>query len=386
MHDLLRDVSLREARKLKFLYVLEEKSVPEGIYPYRRIASRLKQHEYPTQLIQSLKSAPLVRSFFGRAPTDLSNNYEKIFLQRVNTRVLVIGVGEYYLTNVLSSISFLWNLQTVIIDKARWDYYYDIWKVPQLRHVKFINRVDNDCAFYVPVPLSDEEDMVMENLQSLYIVSDLKFCAGVLKRIPNIKKLKLCYQKNYRKGGEDEEDDYQLYNICCLCKLESLSLMSSREYIQWVREVSFPCSLRKLTLVDTYLPWEDMKTKIGPLPLLQVLKLKWRAFIGSKWETFEDQFSNLKFLLIEECDVEWWITDNTHFPRLEHLHLGHIKRLREIPSCIGDIPTLHSIMVEDCSDSVVASAQTIKEEQEELGLQDLQIHIVEFMWTIILWA
>ncbi|XP_042049773.1 putative late blight resistance protein homolog R1B-12 [Salvia splendens] len=397
MHDLLRDVCLREARKLKFLYVLEEKSIPKGIYLYRRIASRLQQWEYPTQLIQSLKFAPSVRSFFGRAPTDLSNNfrllrismfeaypgvdYVKIFLQRVNMRLLVIGVGECYLTNVLSSISFLWNLQTVIIDEARWDHYCDIWKVPQLRHVKFINRVDNDGRFYVPVPRSDEEDMVMENLQSLYIVYDLKFCAGVLKRIPNIKKLKLCYQKNDRK--EEDDDDYQLDKICCLHKLEYLTLESSRKYSHWVRQVSFPCSLTKLTLEDTNLPWEDMKTKIGPLPLLQVLKLKWRAFIGSEWETLEDQFSNLKFLLIETCDVECWITENTHFPRLEHLHLRSVDRLREIPSCMGDIPTLLSIKLSCCCDSVVDSVRIIKEEQQELGNEDLQIVTTnKYYWVI----
>lgn len=142
-----------------------------------------------------------------------------------------------------------------------------------------------------------------------------------------------------------------------------------------MREVSFPSSLKKLTLEKTNLPWEDVKTKIGLLPLLQVLKLKKNSFIGSVWKTCEDQFPNLKFLLIENCDIERWITYKTHFPRLEHLHLCIVNWLAEIPSSIGDIPTLQSIKVVRCSVSVDNSALRIKDEQEELGNEELQIHL-----------
>ncbi|XP_047974879.1 putative late blight resistance protein homolog R1B-17 [Salvia hispanica] len=378
MHDLLRDMCLREARKLRFLYVLEEQSIPEGTYPYRRIASNLQQWEYPTHLIQSLKSTAPVRSFFGRAPTNLSNNfrslrtytfeafpgvdYEKNFLKRVNSRLLFVRVVDK-LFRIPSSISFLWNLQTVIIRGKGKNYAFDLWKMPQLRHVRIITRWCNGGTFNVPDPLNDKEDMVMENLQSLYCVNNLKFGAGVLKRIPNIKTLKLYY-----KGISRVDEICQLENICRLQKLESLCIK-----ISFTRQVRFPDSLKKLTLQYTLLHWEDMKTKIGLLPLLQVLKLESSSFMGLKWETLDDQFLNLKFLLIKDCEIEWWITDNTHFPRLEHLHLHGLPRLREIPLCIGDIPTLHSITVESCINYVKDSALKIKEEQEELGNGDLQI-------------
>ncbi|XP_047962020.1 putative late blight resistance protein homolog R1B-16 [Salvia hispanica] len=386
MHDLLRDVCLREARKLKFLCVLEKQSIPEAINCQRRIVSLVAENEYQTPLRQSLESASLVRSFIGACPTSLSCNfrlsrvclmsrclenedsYEEFFVRLVNLRLLAVNLDERLLPRLLSSVSFFWNLQTIYLFGGVGDeFVFDIWKVPQLRHV-----ITDEDEFYgaycLPDPISEEEDMVLENLQTLYTVLNLKFGKGVLKRIPNIKTLKLCYDT---KVGE--EDDYHLNNLYCLQKLENLRIRCCVEGSHLVREVRFPHSLKKLTLGNTNFPWDDMKTKIGLLPLLQVLQLKSDSVVGSEWKTSEDQFLNLKFLLIEDCDVEWWITDNTHFPRLEHLHLHYVERLREIPSCMRDIPTLHSIKLKGCNKSVVDSAQKIKEEQQELSNEDLQI-------------
>ncbi|XP_047967883.1 putative late blight resistance protein homolog R1A-4 [Salvia hispanica] len=179
-------------------------------------------------------------------------------------------------------------------------------------------------------------------------------------------------EEDASEGGEDE---YRLNNVCFLHNLEDLQLWCSSQNTSIIRHVSFPRSLKKLTLRNTYLRWEDMKTKIGSLPVLQVLKLKKNSFIGSKWKTFEEQFLNLKLLLIEDCDVERWITHDAHFPRLEHLHLRYAERLREIPLCMGDISTLQTIMLEDCSNAVMDSAQKIKDEQQECGNEDLQISV-----------
>ncbi|KAG6430215.1 hypothetical protein SASPL_108277 [Salvia splendens] len=104
-------------------------------------------------------------------------DYEENFLERVNSRLLCIDVDEYALSRIPSSISSLWNLQTLIINKTDTDYVLDIWKMPQLRHVKISNWQNNDGSYYVPDPLSDEEDMVLENLQTLYIVFNVKFGA-----------------------------------------------------------------------------------------------------------------------------------------------------------------------------------------------------------------
>ncbi|XP_047959694.1 putative late blight resistance protein homolog R1B-12 [Salvia hispanica] len=407
MHDLLRDLCLREAQKLKFLYVFGEESIPEAVNPQRRIVSSFREDEYTAPLIQSLESAILVRMVFWVFPKSLSHNFrllqlvsleqnseeedsrdccEEILRELVNLRVLSMTVDEHPLP---SSVYFLWNLQILILSDIGKDYVCEIWKMPKLRHMMTDLQGTLDGAYCLPDSFNDENNMVLEDLQTLYVVSNLKFGDGVLKRIPNIKTLKLYYDREIDTSGEDssgedasgkdtsgEEDYYRLYNLCCLHKLETLQLCASALDTHMIKQVSFPRSLKKLTLEDTELSWEDMETKIGWLPHLQILKLKDNSFIGSEWETSEDQFASLKFLQIERCGLECWITDSAHFPRLEHLHLCNLPRLTEIPSCIGEILTLHSIKLKRCSESVVASAQTIKEEQEELDNQDLRI-IVE---------
>ncbi|EYU35748.1 hypothetical protein MIMGU_mgv11b017474mg [Erythranthe guttata] len=54
-------------------------------------------------------------------------------------------------------------------------------------------------------------------------------------------------------------------------------------------------------------------------------------------------------------DLERWTTESAHFPRLEQLDLRHLDRLEEIPSDIGEIPTLQSIRVQYCSKTAVIS-------------------------------
>ncbi|XP_047977775.1 putative late blight resistance protein homolog R1B-16 [Salvia hispanica] len=320
----------------------------------------LEEDEYSTPILQSLESASLVRSFLGEYPKSLSYSFrllrvgsivnedlQEIVHGLVNLRILLAMNACHSLA---SSVYFLWNLQTLFLRDASADFVCEIWKMPQLRHVI----ADGGMAYCVSDPLSDEEDMVLENLHTLFCVKNLKFGEGVLKRIPNIRMLKLYYERKIDGSRVKEgEDYYDLRNVCRLHKLETLKLQCHNIDSHLMREVSFPYSLKKLALVNTKLPWEDMNTKIGSLPLLQVLKLKKNSFIGSEWETSEDQFLNLKFLLIESCYIDCWITDNAHFPRLEHLVLRSISELEEIPSCMGDIPTLHSITVYKCSDSVV---------------------------------
>ncbi|KAL8466261.1 hypothetical protein ACS0TY_035393 [Phlomoides rotata] len=94
------------------------------------------------------------------------------------------------------------------------------------------------------------------------------------------------------------------------------------------------------------------------------------------WVTVEGQFCSLKFLLIDFCDnLVRWTTDDTHFPRLEHLRLKRLDKLTEIPLSIGDIPTLQSIELERCSYSAIMSAKRILKEQEELGNEGLRVEI-----------
>lgn len=82
------------------------------------------------------------------------------------------------------------------------------------------------------------------------------------------------------------------------------------------------------------------------------------------------------FLQISSChDLKYWNTESSHFPCLEHLRLYYLMKLKKIPSDIGEVPTLESIGLVNCSSSV----KMILEEQEELGNKSLQVEEVASM-------
>ncbi|KAL1561263.1 hypothetical protein AAHA92_03986 [Salvia divinorum] len=99
---------------------------------------------------------------------------------------------------------------------------------------------------------------------------------------------------------------------------------------------------------------------------------------GEEWELAEeDVFCSLQFLNLECLNLVRWIADETNFPRLRHLRLYCCCNLEEIPSAIGEIPTLQLIDLEECTKSTVASAERIVEEQSENGNYDLKLRITD---------
>ncbi|KAL2482115.1 putative late blight resistance protein-like protein R1B-16 [Forsythia ovata] len=158
------------------------------------------------------------------------------------------------------------NLQTIILRRDMRPLYLslDIWKMPQLRHVLLEYVI-------LPDPSSvetegDNSAFVLENLQTLSLVMNFQCTEEVIKRIPKIKKLGIHYEDK-----EVDREYYCLNNLVHLRKLESLNGISFGSSFLW--DLTFPTSLKKLTLVKGRLPWGYMKI-IGSLPNLQVLKLK----------------------------------------------------------------------------------------------------------------
>ncbi|XP_011071886.1 uncharacterized protein LOC105157233 [Sesamum indicum] len=139
--------------------------------------------------------------------------------------------------------------------------------------------------------------------------------------------------------------------------------------------ITFPTSLKKLTLSNCCIPWEEMTVFGSVLPNLEKLKLYHSACKGSEWSPVEGQFPRLKVLIIWNNILVRWRAESIHFPNLERLHLSSMQCLEEIPSGIGDIPTLLSIDLYDCSDSCVNSAKQILEEQQSFGNETLQLYV-----------
>ncbi|GER40884.1 disease resistance protein [Striga asiatica] len=390
MHDLLRDLCIKEAEKYKFFRTTTETTHniddhDQSWLTQRRIGFHQARKYIPHSLPEAVQSASRVRTLIcivdGTLPSLVPfrllrvvngficrNKYSELeFFLPVNLCHLVVRLIEF----PVEFFYRLWNLRTLIVDHAfKWPV-LNIWRMPQLRHVKVWSlRLTN------PPPMDEENGwMVLEKLETLESIDNLRLGEEVIKRISNIKKLGLWY------SGSNvllSLADYGLHNLCRLHKLEALSCsIDPRPGGERYLMITFPISLRKLNLSGTQLGWEEMGTKIGKLPYLEELHLCTYAFVGPEWETDDGGFQNLKYLRIHHCrDLEQWRAEATHFPRLERLDLESLDKLKEIPLEIGDIHTLREIYLHDCADSAVLSAKKISEEQEECyGEVGLQINV-----------
>ncbi|KAH6812847.1 hypothetical protein C2S51_021865 [Perilla frutescens var. frutescens] len=390
MHDLLRDLCLKEAENERFYHVIGQHS-RRGIKTHKRLRMVYPgwTFTYRGRVLDTFKSTRShIRSFiceFNHDSIGLLPNFrllrilkadegpdyklEDVIYKLVNSRYVAIGNSNPLESiNLPSSMNFLWNLHTLrIIGGGLIVAPVEIWKMSQLRHVEFTSPGN----MYLPDPPSGSSIVILENLQTLKGIRNFKCGEEMVKRIPNIKKLQIVYKETRRHDG----DDYCLSNLHSLHQLESLTIMLVDEKDDDLLHnyITFPQSLRKLSLESPRLGksvgWEEMLKKMrGSLSLLQKLKLNEGVFKTGKWETVEGQFPRLKFLELSWCSglEQWMIEESSHFPCLEHLDLSGLKELEEIPSEIGEIPTLQSIRVAYCSESVVKSAKKIVDEKEEL--------------------
>ncbi|XP_057800189.1 putative late blight resistance protein homolog R1A-10 [Salvia miltiorrhiza] len=378
IHDLLRDLCLNQSKKDGFYHVIGQSS-PRGMSSQHRVV--IPRNMPKKKVLGDLQSMPRARSIiseYGRVPRiknsrllrTLHANKFPYFkdAQYVNLRHLAGEVGS--MSSIFTSFTRFWNLHILIVS-CNWKEFtapVEIWRMPQLRHIEMtIGR------FYLPEPSSDDV-VVMENLLVLEEIANFKCSEEVVKRIPNIKKLGIIYFDII------EQDDYYycLNNIKRLCKLESLRVDCWNDFRAAPYVLTFPQSLKKLTLGMSHgLEWEKMLEKIGALPLLEKFKLYKGCFGTGKWEMVEGQFPSLKYLELDSCpSLEHWTAEsNSIFPRLEKLCLVKMEELKEIPTQIGDIPTLLKIWMIDCGESAVMCAKEIVEEQVELQGEDLPFHV-----------
>lgn len=147
--------------------------------------------------------------------------------------------NEYFLNDVFqfvssefpSSLNLLWNLHTLIIS-SRNDLIapIEIWKMHRLRHV--------ECAsggLHLPDPPSrDDEIVVMENLHTLTGVKNFNLNEEVVKRIPNIKKLRTRYVESLT------ERHNCLSYLEYMRKLETLRCSSKEGCEEYLHNVIFP--------------------------------------------------------------------------------------------------------------------------------------------------
>ncbi|XP_031092227.1 putative late blight resistance protein homolog R1B-16 isoform X2 [Ipomoea triloba] len=387
IHDLLRDLCLREARHENLLNVIGDEKLP---FYKKKISCRWtsatssfhllsltkcfhKSHSFHYHNDYYYESAERLFSHFKLLRVlDIecicSDRYEELYAlaNLIHLRYLAL---KYSIDRTMGRYSHLelfehWNMQSFIVRKngGAFDSFeaYGIWKMPLLR---------NFCIEWI-VSLGTLP-VVHRNLESISWLHPKLCTKDLFTRIPNLKKLGIIdggLDEN-NDGGSDENNLDCFYNFVNLGQLEELSIRGWKfnhipcSGIAWA--TSFLPNLKKLKFFWTSLAWSDMRL-IGMLPNLEVLKLiNAIASEDTMWEPYEEGFRQLKRLVIEDKYGRWkhWNAVGDHFPLLECLELRECKYLQEIPSGFADIITLALIQLNGCGDSVLASAKLIQEEQ-----------------------
>ncbi|XP_042038714.1 putative late blight resistance protein homolog R1A-3 [Salvia splendens] len=376
IHELVWDVCVTEAEQQKLFCIVNEgtstknqrrlsiqSDVAVGVTGSGRLRSLVfvcadAEHQDPLPVFERVKWLRVLHALPIRF-----NKFPDQVLKLVRLRYLAITFdGE-----LPSSISTLWDLQVLIIISKQGTNSpvflpLEIWELQKLRHLHCM-------GFDLPLPSAD---LHLMKLLTLSGVSFRTCVDGVLARIPNVIKLGIRFNPA---DHTVEVSGFQAV-FSYLYHLESFKCGVTNQSEAAFSLLRFPSGLIKLTLGGSGFLWDEHTSIISDLPHLQVLKLRWRAFCGPKWELYEGGFPWLKILVLEDLDIEQLIAESNHFPVLQKLLIRRCYKLQEIPIEMGDIPTLEVIEVKDCCESLIESVRHIKREQEELGNEDLLIRIL----------
>ncbi|KAG5569947.1 hypothetical protein H5410_059713 [Solanum commersonii] len=388
MHDVIRELCLREARNTNFVNVMMDNETPceqsrnfstRGVW----ISIRSKQSklaasqlsmvrnndsysvllftEYPSNstVMQHLKHFKVLRVL------DLASLewhfFPSCIVELFHLRYLALCVYSYSNDRdicIPPSITRLQYLQTLMLKfptSLAWKYTRPfilqsrIFKMSQLRHLSLDWNYLNE---------SMGRSWLLRNLQCLSGLNPLSCTSSIFRLLPNVKKLQICgIQEDYIRKDKVFDD------LCCLDQLTELKFKIRKMIGRAIYDTSFvlpprgsfPKNVKKLAFTGSRLHWEDLEI-LGKLPKLETLKLGYDACIGTDWEVGEEGFSHLKFLRLKHLYLHNWRASSDHFPRLERLVINHCWSMYSIPQDFVDITTLQLIHISDCAKSVGNSA------------------------------
>ncbi|KAG8378752.1 hypothetical protein BUALT_Bualt07G0017800 [Buddleja alternifolia] len=389
IHDILRDVSVKEATKEKCFHFIN-KYIRSELSDVVKSQRRLSVHKNILMCMEEVydhtKSIEFTRTLLYAGshhhhpmPSCLTFDLLRVldaltvyFIEFPNELIKLIHLRYLSLTyngKLPASISQLRNLQILILRRYPKIIFIgasvlpvEIWNMPQLRHLLFTES-------YLPDLPADhaQNSVLLENLQSVSNANIACCTEEVLRHIPNLKKL----------GVWSEGPGEVPFHLDQLQQLEAFKfsvlnpIPGSKVVFQ--PTLFFPPTLRRLTLSGCAIPWEHISIVAGLLNL-EVLKLREFAFQGPEWVLDETEFPQLKYLLLEYLDFVKWEAVESNFPILENLIIRHCYELEEMSSDIGGIGTLKKIEMVDCSPSAVKWAREIEEEQEDVNI-NLQVRI-----------
>ncbi|XP_009764014.1 putative late blight resistance protein homolog R1A-10 isoform X2 [Nicotiana tabacum] len=373
VHDLVRDLILREAEKEKFLQVTRAYEVTNHVRHYSFHPDIYEADCWESSLIRTVHLWGFGHFFhfqhFKLLRVLVIPYYEFQDFPLEITKLVHLRYLQFWCNDDIHQlVSKLYNLHTFIFRHEGLKpptIPETIWKMKHLRHLHVVKRV-----FSLAIPI--KSGFKLENLEGLSCLNLSNCTYELFSAIPNLKRLKI--YGNWRECKREKISQH-LDSLSCLKELEILKFRYQGRYRRRLpRKLSLPTSLKRLTLKNTFFLLEDL-TNILTLPNLEVLKMK-DVFYNDEWILNDDEiFSQLKFLLISVTSLRHWKAVSVNFPKLQRLVLRSCIGLEEIPKDFGEIYSLESIELYDCSMSTAKSVEELREEQESMGNDCLSVVI-----------
>ncbi|XP_049404833.1 putative late blight resistance protein homolog R1B-16 [Solanum stenotomum] len=378
LHDVLLDFCKERAAEENFLLWIKRDQSTNAVYSHKRHAhlaftemDSLVEWSASCSLVGSvlLKNyAPLSSPAFSISHILLNFKFLKVLDLEHQVVIDFIPTELTYLryfsalidqNSIPSSISNLWNLETLILKRrSAWRNNMlllpgTVWDMVKLRHLHIPNFIpENEEALLENSPKLDD----LETLSTLYF-SRVEDAELMLRKTPNLRKL-IC-------EVECLEFPHHWHVLNFPIRLEILNLHLSKAFQTTPFCISAP-NLKYLKLSAFYMDSQYLSETADHLKNLEVLILYYVEFGDHReWKVSNGMFPQLKILKLKYLSLMKWIVADDAFPNLEQLVLRGCRLLMEIPSCFMDILSLQYIEVGNCNESVVKSAMNIQETQVE---------------------
>ncbi|XP_049388703.1 putative late blight resistance protein homolog R1A-10 [Solanum stenotomum] len=415
MHDVTRELCLREARNVNFVNVLrgtsnqnpstqsiqcsctsrgrisihnEEELVryrnsePHSIIMFGKY--QRFEPELPFKLVRVLDLASICCPTFPSRILSLTHlrYLDLAFDHRVGKLLRFEEEGPSSIIEIPPSISSLCYMETFILHfsnpftKTALILPSEILMMLQLRHLRL---TWNYLHYHGIIGKS----LVLKKLHCLSGLNP-RYCTGSFFRLfPNLKELQIYgFFKDFCSCKD-------LHDLRYLDQLEELEFHLGDPIIYGRKTVvlpllipppcAFPQSLKNLAFTGQFfLPWKDLSI-VGKLPKLESLKLETFAFIGDEWEVAEEGFPRLKFLLLKDLYFRHWRASSDHFPCLERLIIEECGNLDSIPQEFADITTLTLIEITKCVQSVGNSAKQIQQDIEDNYGRSIDVYTRDYL-------
>ncbi|XP_058114496.1 putative disease resistance protein At1g50180 isoform X2 [Magnolia sinica] len=392
IHDLLRDLSISEAKESKFHEVRGNNGNAPSASRARRLALHLNDR---SKFISLSSSTPNLRSvlIYAQGYTWLEEEQMKflfqgfkllrvLYLADLEIRELPKQIGELihlrylrctntWLETLPSSIGNLINLQTLLLDSSNGIKVPDtIGKMHQLRHLRLL--VDKPqtvmtSGWIQGLPFGVIQGHprldLMSNLQTLSGVYAGKWMEGCLGKLTNLRNLKILFETE----ADAELFSEAIVNLNCLHHLwarmsvpirffEDRALVLSLPNLSHLLKLSklhlggkletlpeFPTNLTKLSLEWSRLKEDPMAT-LEKLKSLRILRLLGDSYDGVEMACSAQGFPQLESLRLQAlCKLKEWRVEEGAMPSLLHLWIGDCKQLKKLPEGLQHVTTLKKL-------------------------------------------